>query len=147
MPADSKVVVRRMIEEVFNRHDADATERFFARDYVEQVPGPGQGQGLEGMQRFLAEIVFPAFPDMRWSVEEQIAEGEQVLTRFTWRGTHRGPFAGIPATEQQVEVWGMVLDRVRDGKLVESRILMDNLGMLQQMGVIPAPGAPAPRSS
>jgi hypothetical protein len=48
-----------MIEEVFNRHDADATERFFARDYVEQVPGPGQGQGLEGMQRFLAEIVFP----------------------------------------------------------------------------------------
>lgn len=143
MPGESKAVVTRMIEEVFNGHDPSAAERFFARDYVEHVPAPDQGQGLEGMQQFLAEIVFPAFPDMRWSVEEQIAEADLVCTRFTWRGTHRGTFAGIPATGKHVEVWGIVLDRVRDGKLVESRILMDNLGMLQQMGVLPAPGAPA----
>ncbi|MGH8840331.1 MAG: ester cyclase [Jiangellaceae bacterium] len=133
-----------MIEEVFNEHDPDAARRFFARDYVEHVPAPEQGQGVEGMQRFLAETVFPAFPDMHWSVEEQIAEGDRVLTRFTWRGTHQGTFAGIPPTNRQVEVWGMVLDRVNDGKLIESRILMDNLGMLQQMGVIPAPGQPPP---
>ena len=121
MPGDSEAVVTRMIEEVFTEHDPDAAERFFARDYVEHVPAPDQRQGLEGMKRFLAEIVFPAFPDMRGSVEEQIAEGELVLTRFTWRGTHRGSFAGIPATGRHVEVWGMVLDRVRDGKL--ARIL------------------------
>jgi hypothetical protein len=67
------------------------------------------------------------------------AEGDKVLTRFTWRGTHRGEFAGIPPTGERVEVWTMALDRISDGKLVESHLLMDNVGMLQQMGVMPPP--------
>jgi steroid delta-isomerase-like uncharacterized protein len=137
---ENKTIVTRLIEEVFNEHDPDSVERFFAPDFVEHVPAPGQGQGSEGMRRFLAEVVFPAFPDMRWTIDEQLAEGDKVLTRFTWRGTHRGAFAGVPPTNEQVEVWGMVLDRISGGKLVESRILMDNVSMLQQLGAIPEPG-------
>ncbi len=62
-----------------------------------------------------------------------------MLTRFVWRGTHRGEFAGIAPTEERVEVWGMVLDRIVDGKVVESRILHDTVSMLQQMGVMGPP--------
>jgi len=140
MAEENNAVVTCMIEEVFNKHDLDAVKRFYAPDYVEHVPAPGQAQGQEGMERFLAEVVFPAFPDMQWRIEEQLAEDDRVLTRFTWRGTHRGPFLGVPATNKRVEVCGMVLDRISGGKLVESRILMDNAGMLQQLGGFPPPG-------
>jgi predicted ester cyclase len=117
----------------------DAAERFFTPDFVEHIPAPRQGQGLEGMRRWLEEVYFPAFPDVRWSAEEQVAEADKVLTRFVWRGTHRGEFAGIAPTEERVEVWGMVLDRIADGKVVESRILHDTVSMLQQMGVMGPP--------
>ena len=135
----NKAIHRRLTEEVFNRHDPDAAERFFAPDYVEHVPSPGQGPGLEGLKRTLAEVFFPAFPDQHWTIEEQIAEGDKVLTRFTWRGTHRGEFAGIPPTNERVEVWAMALDRIADGKVVESRFLIDEVGMLRQLGVMPPP--------
>jgi steroid delta-isomerase-like uncharacterized protein len=136
---ENKAVVRRFVEEVINEHNPDAVERVVAPDFVEHIPAPGQGQGSEGMRRWFQEVFFPAFPDVYWSVEEQVAEGDKVLTRFTWRGTHQREFAGIPATDAQVEVWGMALDRIADGKLVESRIIMDQVGMLQQMGVMPPP--------
>ena len=139
MSEENKAIVRRLMEEVINDHDPNAAERFFAPDFVEQIPAPGQGQGSEGMRRWLEEVYFPAFPDVHWTVEEQVAEGDKVLTRFVWRGTHRGEFAGIPPTDKQVEVWGMVLDHIVDGKLVESRILHDTVSMLQQMGVMPPP--------
>jgi predicted ester cyclase len=139
MSEENKAVVRRLIAEVINEHDPHAAERFFTPDFVEHIPAPGQGRGLEGMRRWLEEVYFPAFPDAHWTVEEQVAEGDKVLTRFVWRGTHRGEFAGIPPTEERVEVWGMVRDRIVDGKLVGSRILHDTVGMLQQLGVMPPP--------
>jgi hypothetical protein len=79
---------------------------------------------------------------VRTRCEEQAAEGEKVWSRFTWRGTHQGEFLGIPPTSRAVTVKGMVIDRFVDGKWTESRILMDNLGMMQQLGVIPEPGQP-----
>ena len=80
-----------------------------------------------------------AFPDIQWIVDEQIAEGEKVVSRFTWTGTHRGEFLGIPPTGKRVKVWGVVMDVVRDGMLSESRIIMDTMGLLQQLDAIPAP--------
>jgi steroid delta-isomerase-like uncharacterized protein len=139
MSEENKAVVRRLIAEVINEHDPNAAERFFTADFVEHIPAPGQGQGLEGIRRWLEEVYFPAFPDVHWSAEEQVAEEDKVLTRFVWRGTHRGEFAGIPPTEERVEVWGMVLDRIVDGKVVESRILHDTVSMLQQMGAMAPP--------
>jgi predicted ester cyclase len=61
------------------------------------------------------------------------------VTRFEWTGTHRGTFLGVPATGRPVKVWGIVIDRLQDGKIKDTRILMDTLGMMMQMGVIPAP--------
>ncbi len=139
MSEENKAIHRRLTEEIFNRHDPDAVERFFSPDYVEHLPSPGQGPGVEGLKRMLAEEFFPAFPDQHWTTEEQIAEGDKVLSRFTWRGTHRGELAGIPPTNERVEVWAMALDRIADGKVVESRIVMDEVGLLQQLGVMLPP--------
>ena len=70
---------------------------------------------------------------MRWTVEEQIAEADKVLTRFSWRATHRAPFFGLPATGRAVTVWGMVIDRLENGKIKETRFLMDSLGLMTQL--------------
>jgi steroid delta-isomerase-like uncharacterized protein len=76
---------------------------------------------------------------MHWVVNEMVAEGEKVVTRFVWTGTHHGVFLGIPATGNRVEVKGVVIDRLENGKMADSRILMDTMGLMQQLGVIPAP--------
>jgi predicted ester cyclase len=75
---------------------------------------------------------------MRWVVREMVAEGEKVVTRFVFTGTHRGTFLGSPATGSSVEVKGVVIDRLEDDKMADSRILMDTMGLMQQLGVIPA---------
>lgn len=74
---------------------------------------------------------------MKWTLHEQIAEGEKVVARFTWTGTHKGEFMGIPPTNKSVKVWGMAIDVVRNGMYAESRLLMDNIGLFQQLGRMP----------
>jgi len=130
-------IIRRFVEEVLNRGNIEATGQFFWEDVVEQIPFPGQGPGLEGLKDILRGMRI-GFPDMHWSVEEQIAEEDKVLTRFEWRtGTHRGEFLGVPATGRPVKVWGTVIDRLQDGKIKETRIIMDALGLMMQLGVFP----------
>jgi steroid delta-isomerase-like uncharacterized protein len=136
MSERNKAIIREMVESAFNQRDVAALDRFVAEDYVELDPMPGQEQGREGFKKLLAELL-AAFPDMRWTFEEQIAEGDKVVSRFRWSATHAGDFAGIPATGKQVTVKGVVIDRVVDGLMVDSRILQDDLGMLRQLGVIP----------
>jgi steroid delta-isomerase-like uncharacterized protein len=70
-----------------------------------------------------------------------VAEGEKVVTRFHWTGTHRDTFLGIPATGKSVAVTGVVIDRLEAGKMADSRMLMDTLGLMQQLGVLPAPSS------
>jgi steroid delta-isomerase-like uncharacterized protein len=136
----SKEIIRRFIEEVLNKGNIEASGKFFHDDMVEQVPLPGQGPGIDGLKNVLRGFS-SAFPDMRWAIEEQIAEGDKVVTRFEWTGTHRGIFLGVPATGRAVKVWGIVIDHLQNGKIKDTRIIMDTLGMMMQMGVIPAPGA------
>ena len=133
-------VVRRFIEEVLNRGEIDAAGQFCWEDMVEQVPFPGQGPGLEGLKNVVRGLR-AAFPDMHWTIEEQIAEGDKVLSRFEWTGTHRGTFLGVPATDRPVTVWGMVVDRLEGGKIKDTRIIMDTLGLMVQLGVVPPPKA------
>ena len=136
---ENKALVNRFMDEVLNKKNLAVTDEITVEDFVELDPLPGQGPGREGLKQILA-VLFTAFPDQLWTLEEQAAEGEKVWSRFTWRGTHRGEFMGIPPTGRAVTVKGMVIDRFVDGKWTESRILMDNLGMMQQLGVIPEPG-------
>ena len=133
-------VVRRFIEEVLNQGKVDAARQFFWEDMVEQVPFPGQGPGLGGLKDVLRGLR-AAFPDMHWTVHEQIAEGDKVLSRFEWTGTHRGAFLGVPATDRPVTVLGMVIDRFQGEKIKDTRIIMDTLGLMIQLGVVPPPKA------
>ncbi len=131
-------IIGKFIEEVLNRGDIEATGRYFSEHVVEQVPMPGQGPGLAGLKSALREFQ-SAFPDMHWKIEEQISEGDKVVTRFEWTGTHGGPLWGIPATSRLVKVWGIVIDRLESGKIKDTRIIMDTLGMMTQLGVVPGP--------
>jgi predicted ester cyclase len=102
-----KTIVCRFIEETLNKGNVDTAGKFVADDVVEQVPFPGQGPGLEGLKDVIRGMRI-AFPDMHWAIEEQIADGDKVLTRFEWTGTHRAPFMGVGPTGRPV--WGMVID-------------------------------------
>ncbi|MDN5938497.1 MAG: ester cyclase [Salinisphaera sp.] len=133
-------IVRRFIEEVLNQGDIDAAGEFFWDDMVELAPFPGQGPGLEGLKEVLRGLR-AAFPDMHWTVREQIADGDRVLSRFDWTGTHRGTFLGVPATDRTVMVWGMVIDRFEGEKIKDTRIIMDTMGRMMQLGVVPPPEA------
>ena len=132
----NRVVVQRFLEEVINQGRLEQANEIVAEDFVELDPLPGQRQGREGLKEVIG-MLREAFPDMHWVVDEMIAEGEKVVTRFTWTGTQQGTFMGIPATGKGVVVKGVVIDRIVGGMMTDSRILMDTMGMMQQVGVIP----------
>ena len=133
-------VVREFVEEVINRGRMDAAAEFVWEDVIEQVPMPGQGPGLEGLKDILLGMR-SAFPDIDFSIQEQIAEGDKVVSRFEWTGTHQEAFLGVPASGRPVRVWGIVIDRLEDGRIKDTRIIMDTLGLMMQLGAIPPPGA------
>jgi steroid delta-isomerase-like uncharacterized protein len=132
----NKEFMRRWVDETINRKNLRAIDEMVAENFTEHVPFPGQPPGREGLKLVIGGFL-KAFPDIRWTVEEEIAEGDKVVSRFTWTGTHQGEFLGVPATGRKVTVWGVVIDVVRDGKFAESRIIMDTLGLMQQLGAIP----------
>ena len=135
---DNGSIVREFVEKVINQGQIDSAARFAWEDVVEQAPFPGQGPGLEGLKDVLRGFR-AGFPDIHFAIEEQIVEGDKVLSRFEWTGTHRGEFLGVPATARPVKVWGMVIDRLVDGRISETRIIMDALGLMMQLGAIPPP--------
>ena len=132
-------IVRAFIEEVLNQGQIDAADRSFWEDMVEQVPFPGQGPGIEGLKDVVRGMR-AAFPDMHWRVEEQLTEGDRVLTRFEWTGTHKGAFLGVDATGRSIKVWGMVVDRFQEDRIKETRLIMDTLGLMIQLGAVRPPG-------
>lgn len=125
-------IIREFIERVLNQGDIEATTNYFWPDVVEEVPLPGQGPGLDGLKEVLRGLRV-SFPDLKWIVEEQIEEGDKVVTRFTWTGTHQGPFLGISPTGRFVTVWGVVIDHFQGEKVESTRIIMDSLGLLTQL--------------
>jgi steroid delta-isomerase-like uncharacterized protein len=133
---ENVAVVGRFIEEILNQGKFEVADEIVAEDFVELDPLPGQSQGREGLVEVLKGLR-SAFPDIHWTIEETIADGEKVVTRFTWTGTQQGPFLGVPATGKKVAVKGVVIDRVVNGLMTDSRILMDTMGLMQQLGVLP----------
>jgi steroid delta-isomerase-like uncharacterized protein len=141
MPVQENIaVLGRFIEEVINQGRLEVCDEIVEEEFVELDPLPGQQQGREGL-KWVIGMMRAAFPDIHWVTDETIAAGDKVVTRFTWTGTHGGTFLGIPATGKSVTVKGVVIDRLRNGKMADSRILMDSLGMMQQLGVVPTPGS------
>ena len=82
------------------------------------------------------------FPSIVFSIEEQITEGDKVASRFEWTGTHKGEFLGMAATDRPVRVWGIVFDRLENGRIKDTRIIMDTLGLMTQVGALPSSPTP-----
>ena len=135
---DNKAVIRRGIEEIWNQKNVAILDEIAAPDYISHSPAITT-RGLEQYKQLLM-MYFTAFPDLNLTIEDQIAEGDKVVTRVTARGTHQGSFMGIPPTGKQAVVTGIAIDRFANSKSVEAWSNLDDLGLLQQLGVVPAPG-------
>ena len=135
----NKANALRVPNELFNQGNMAAADEVVAADYVEHAPAPpGLPPGLPGLKLFVTALR-AAFPDFQYTVEDTMAEGDKVVIRLTARGTHKGEFAGIPATGKQATWSEIHICDMADGKLVEHWVAQDQLGLLQQLGVIPAP--------
>ena len=136
----NKAVVRRFFEEVWNKGKLNVLDEIIAKDHVSSGPGslPGLPTGPEGSKQFVT-VYRNAFPDVHFTIDDQLAEGDQVVTRWTGHGTHQGELVGIPATGKSSTVTGITENRIVDGKIVESWNIFDQFGMMQQLGVIPTP--------
>lgn len=141
---ENKARQRRLIEEVINRGNMAVAEALIAEDHVGLDSAPGQEQGREGLKSNLARMR-TAFPDLEWTIEEQVAEGDTVACYFIWRGTHQGAFIGVPPTGKRVTVRCMAFDHFVAGQCKATRMLMDIMSLMQQLGAVPAP-APAQAS-
>ena len=138
-PEENKAVVRRFIEEVIGGGNLELIDELFAPHYVLHDPAvPGEVRGPEGIKQYVG-MYRGAYPDTRFTIEDQIAEGDEVVTRWTGRGTHQGELMGIPPTGQEVAVTGIEFDRVSAGKFEETWVNYDALGMMQLLGVITPP--------
>jgi steroid delta-isomerase-like uncharacterized protein len=135
---ENEAIVREAVE-AFNRNDPDAVDRLFAADYVDHDPSrAGLPPGPDGVKQAWS-MFRAAFPDLQATVEDTIVEGDKVAVRGVVHGTHQGELMGIPPTGRRVTVALIDINRIESGKLVERWAEQDNLGMMQQLGVVPQP--------
>jgi steroid delta-isomerase-like uncharacterized protein len=140
MSADQdKALARRFVAEVMNTGNLAAADEFIAPNLVVHNPVPGQTPGREGFKQTFATLR-NAFPDLHFTIEDLLADGDKVMIRSTYQGTHQGELLGFPPTGKPVAVMGIDLLRVADGKIVEHWGTYDQMEMLHQLGVLPSPG-------
>ena len=147
MSEENKALVRREEEELFSGGNLDAAEEIYAADYVGHDPSnPEDVRGLEAAKQAASDYR-QAFPDLQVSVEDLIAEGDRVAARLRFRGTHLGELDGIAPTGRRVDCSGIVISRMEGGKIAEDWANFDDLGMMQQLRLIPEQGQQPPTSS
>ena len=134
---ENKATILRFIDEVMDEKNVEASDRYVASDFVDHGAPPVMPPGVEGFKQLLT-MFFNAFPDFRYNNEELIAEGDKVVSRGTTSGTHRGEFMGIASTGKQFQISEIHIVRMAGGKMTEHWEASDQLGMMQQLGVIPA---------
>ena len=134
---DNKRQVAYTFAELFNRGDLGLADELVSADFLNHDAPPDAPRGPSGL-RHVVTLLRTAFPDIHYETEEMIAEGDKVVVRTTMSGTHRGPFFGIAPTGRRVVQEQVHILRFKDGKAVEHRAVRDDLGMLRQLGVIPA---------
>jgi steroid delta-isomerase-like uncharacterized protein len=127
------------VEALFNRGEVDRVEELVTPDFVNHEAWPGEDPGYEGF-RLRLQRLHEAISDLHMEIHESLAEGDLVAYRATLSGTHTGPLLGIPATGRSFRAQHMHMLRLRDGRASEHWATRDDLGMLQQLGVIPRPG-------
>lgn len=128
--AQNKETYRRFIADVLNGRDLSLVSRYSTESFVDHRHL--ESSGIEGTQKFLGSV-FAAFPDVQFTAEDMIAQSDRVVVRFSIRGTHKGEYAGIPATGRQVHWSGINIGRFENGKIVELWGESDQLGLMQQL--------------
>lgn len=138
MSEENKATVRRLVEEIQNRHRIERLEEFFHPDFINHLEDSEQPSELNAVER--ARIVFShmfaAFPDLRVTIQDQVAESDKVVTRKLFRGTHQGEFMGLAPTGRQVEFAVIDILRLESGKVVEHWAIQDRLALMQQLGLL-----------
>ena len=135
----NKAIVRRYFEQILNNQRHDLVEEFLAEDI--ELHGTGLAPGLEVVKQWLTMFA-AAFPDGHHTIDDVVAEEDRVVARTTFNGTHQGEMQGIPATGKRVSSNPTItIFRLDNGKIAEGWLVSDNLGMMQQLGVIPGPQA------
>jgi len=147
---DNKALVQRYFEEVDaaaqDGRGASVLDEFVAPDFVDHSPSPGFTPDLEGLKQAYDHFL-AASPDGYHIVEDMIAEEDKVMTRVSAYGTQTGELFGIPPTGKQMRMTGIAVHRIANGKIVEHWSELDNLGLMQQLGVVPTPEVPPPEQS
>jgi steroid delta-isomerase-like uncharacterized protein len=125
---NNSTIIQSFVEVVLNKGEIDSVDQFFWDD----------GLGLHSLKEDL-RYRRAAFPDMHWEIEEQIAGGDKVVTKFEWTGTHLAEFFNVPATGRSVKVRGVFIDRLEGGKIKDTFTFMDGLGLMMQLGAFRLP--------
>ncbi len=136
---ENRAIIRRAYEELWNERNVGVVDELVAEDFLNHAAPPDRQRGRQGLKD-VVRMFESAFPDFRYEVEDVIAEGEKVAVRDVFRGTHEGDFMGIPATGSRVTMEAIHIYRFSEGKLAEHWVARDDLGMMRQLGVVPAPG-------
>lgn len=147
---ENKALIQRYFEEIDaaaqDWRGASVLDEFVAADFVDHNPSPGFTPNLEGLKQAY-EHFLAAGPDGYHVIEDMIAEGDKVMTRVSAYGTHTGELFGIAPTGKQVRMTGIAVHRIVNGKIVEHWSELDNLGLMQQLGVVPSPEVPPSEQS
>ncbi len=142
MPMENKAIVRRLYEEVWNKRRVELVDELMSPSHaMHDNHLPDSGVGPEAYKRNVARFV-ASFPDLHLTVEDMLAENDKVAVGWTISGTHKGEFRGISPTGKKVSMEGITINHIVDGKIMDSYISADYLGLMQQLGVAPAFGPP-----
>jgi steroid delta-isomerase-like uncharacterized protein len=137
-PENNKLIIRRFTDEFINTASETLAAELIAPNAAFHVPGMSELRGPAGYLSIVG-MMRGGFPDIQWTLEDMVAEGDKVAARFTFRGTHRGPFFGVPPTGKSIVGQSMAIYRLADGQIVEENGLPDMLGILRQIGAVPTP--------
>ena len=133
----NKSIVRRWVEEGWNQRNTALIDELYTPNFYQHETGPETVTSREALKPFVAAYL-TAFPDLQFTIEDLIAEGDKVVWRFKATGTNSGSFMGGPATGKTASITGTITFRLEDSRIAEAWLNLDVLGMLQQMGIIPA---------
>ncbi len=136
----NKALMRNYIEEAWNKGNLDFIDKNFSSDFVPHGTFPGQPTNRDGVKRVISTIR-NAIPDLHITIEDMLAEGDKVASRWVTKGTHKGDLMGTKPTGNKISVSETAVFRVKDGKVVEAWANRDDLGFLQQIGLIPPLGS------
>lgn len=142
MPIDAKAIVRRLYEDVWNKRKLEAVSDLFSPSHaLHNSNFSGSSVGPEAYKIQVA-MFWAAFPDLRFTVEDTVAEKDKLVASWTISGTHKGEFMGIRPTNRKVSIEGITIHYIANGKIIDSNISWDALGLMRQLGAVPALAKP-----